>query len=57
MREIEVAYIIADFDAVLDQVERGETIAIFRDGRLIAYFKPEPKQGAVSPDAPDLTPR
>jgi antitoxin (DNA-binding transcriptional repressor) of toxin-antitoxin stability system len=44
MREMDVADILADFDAVLDQVERGETIAILRNGRRVAYLAPATEQ-------------
>jgi antitoxin (DNA-binding transcriptional repressor) of toxin-antitoxin stability system len=33
--------ILADFDGVLDRVERGETIPIERNGRVTARFVPD----------------
>jgi antitoxin (DNA-binding transcriptional repressor) of toxin-antitoxin stability system len=47
MREMEEAYILAGFDAVLDQMDRGETIAILRDSRRVAYLVPVTEQNTA----------
>ena len=40
MRHIQASEAEAQFDELLDQVENGETIAITRDGKVIAIFAP-----------------
>jgi len=41
MREIQASEAKAKFSALLDAVERGETIAITRHGKVIARLNPE----------------
>lgn len=43
MREIQSTEATTQLSAVLDAVERGETIAIMRQGRRIARLIPEPE--------------
>jgi antitoxin (DNA-binding transcriptional repressor) of toxin-antitoxin stability system len=40
MRQIQASEAEAGFDELLDQVENGETVAITRDGKVIAIFGP-----------------
>jgi antitoxin (DNA-binding transcriptional repressor) of toxin-antitoxin stability system len=40
MRHIQASEAEAQFDELLDQVENGETVAITRDGKVIAIFAP-----------------
>lgn len=42
MREIQSTEATAQLSAILDAVERGETVAITRQGRRIARLVPEP---------------
>lgn len=42
MREIQSTEATAQLSAILDAVERGETVAITRHGRRIARLVPEP---------------
>jgi antitoxin (DNA-binding transcriptional repressor) of toxin-antitoxin stability system len=40
MRHIQASEAEAKFDELLDQVENGETVAITRNGKVIAVFGP-----------------
>jgi antitoxin (DNA-binding transcriptional repressor) of toxin-antitoxin stability system len=40
MGEIEEEAFLADFDALLDAVAAGETIAILQQGQVVAYMTP-----------------
>ncbi|HEX7776343.1 MAG TPA: type II toxin-antitoxin system prevent-host-death family antitoxin [Parvibaculum sp.] len=44
MREIQASEAKARFSSLLDDVERGETIAITRHGKVIARLEPERDQ-------------
>ena len=50
MRHIQASEAEAGFDELLDQVENGETVAITRDGKVIAIFGPcEPPSFELPP--------
>jgi antitoxin (DNA-binding transcriptional repressor) of toxin-antitoxin stability system len=53
MRHIQASEAEAKFDELLDQVENGETVAITRNGKVIAVFGPgeAPNFETPSPDA------
>jgi antitoxin (DNA-binding transcriptional repressor) of toxin-antitoxin stability system len=38
MRTVDAAELAADFDSLLSEVERGATIAIRKDGKVVAQF-------------------
>jgi antitoxin (DNA-binding transcriptional repressor) of toxin-antitoxin stability system len=53
MRQIPDLEALADFDRLLEDVERGESILITRNGRTIARILPEappPHADRVDPD-------
>ena len=50
MRHIQASEAEARFDELLDQVENKETVAITRDGKVIAIFRPgEPPNFELPP--------
>ena len=49
MRAMDEAALLADFDALLEQVEHSERIAIYRNGRLIAYMLPIESDEKIAP--------
>jgi prevent-host-death family protein len=52
MREVQISEAQDDFDRILDEVERGETIAITRNGRIIARLLPVDDEAVTVEDAP-----
>ena len=52
MRHIQASEAEAGFDELLDQVENGETVAITRDGKVIAIFGPGENPNFEFPPSP-----
>jgi antitoxin (DNA-binding transcriptional repressor) of toxin-antitoxin stability system len=52
MRHIQALEAEARFDELLDQVENGETVAITRDGKVIAIFAPDQNLSFELPPSP-----
>jgi antitoxin (DNA-binding transcriptional repressor) of toxin-antitoxin stability system len=52
MRHIQASEAEARFDELLDQVENGETVAITRDGKVIAIFGPGESPTFEPPPSP-----
>ena len=49
MRAMDEAALLADFDALLERMEHGERIAIYGNGRLIAYMLPIESEEKIAP--------
>ncbi len=56
MRTIPALEAQADLDRILDEVERGESILISRNGRIVARMDPEPAEAGSLETAPESTP-
>ena len=52
MRHIQASEAEVGFDELLDQVENGETVAITRDGKVIAIFGPGESPNFELPPSP-----
>jgi antitoxin (DNA-binding transcriptional repressor) of toxin-antitoxin stability system len=52
MRHIQASEAEARFDELLDQVEKGETVAITRNGKVIAIFAPDQNPSFELPPSP-----
>ena len=52
MREVQISEAQDSFDRLLDEVERGETIAITSNGRIIARLMPVENESAAGENTP-----
>lgn len=50
MREMTTSEVSRNLSAVLDEAERGETIAVTRSGRRVALIVPAPRANAAALD-------
>jgi antitoxin (DNA-binding transcriptional repressor) of toxin-antitoxin stability system len=56
MRTIPALEAQADLDRILDEVERGESILISRNRKIVARMNPEPEEAGSYETAPKNTP-
>jgi antitoxin (DNA-binding transcriptional repressor) of toxin-antitoxin stability system len=57
MRTIPALEAQVAFDRMLDEVERGESILISRNGKIVARMDPEPEEAGSREMAPESIPQ